>query len=183
MIVEKDFYAYLRRYRSDRLLVLLNKGPERICSLENLEMEDGIYTCLLSGEQMRLSQGTTTSLRVSAKSARVFSRVGPALESDVVIRVQVNAAPTSPGETVAIIGDCPELGDWDIREALPLECINRNTWFGEIGFSKSCGKPIAYKFVILSAMPDAAPHRENRTTRRRTIPHQGVSRWRDIWEE
>ncbi|MBL9169487.1 MAG: hypothetical protein JNN07_17230 [Verrucomicrobiales bacterium] len=183
LVVEADFYVFLRRYRSDRLLVFLNKGPERICSLGDVAMEDGAYTCLLSGEQMTVVNGTASPLAVPPRSARVFSRVGPPLTAPVLIRVQVNGAPTSPGETVAIIGDCPELGDWDIREAVPLECINRNTWFGEICFSQTCGKPMAYKFVILSAVTDAAPHRENRTTRRRAIPIQGVSRWRDIWEE
>ncbi len=181
--IEKDFYAFLRRYRGNRCLVVLNKGGAREVSFDNLDFPDGSYACLLTGQKISVLHGTMAPVSIQAKSAMVFSLVDRPLQSRSVVRVQVNRAPTKPGEVVAVIGDAPELGNWDLRHAVCLECINSNTWFGEICFDQSCGHVIAYKYVVLSSGPDAAPLRENRTTRRRGIPEESSARWRDSWEE
>ena len=35
----------------------------------------------------------------------------------------MNGYRTAPGEVLAVIGDCPELGDWDLSRAVKLEYI------------------------------------------------------------
>jgi cyclomaltodextrin glucanotransferase len=121
-------------------------------------------------------------IKLEECSARVFAWRGPTLEAKVIVRVQVNGAPTQPGDRLAVIGDCPELGRWDLREAHDLECVNGNTWFGEIPFEESTGRPVGYKFVIFPAGENSAPRRENRLVRRRLLVPEGCAKWRDEWE-
>ncbi len=105
------------------------------------------------------------------------------MEGKTVARLQLNGLFTKPGDSVVIIGDCPELGNWDISKGVPLEYINLNTWFTEIAFNESAGQSIAYKFAVLHADPNSAPGRENRPCRRRALGTEGVAKWRDSWEE
>lgn len=76
-------------------------------------------------------------------------------------------------------GDCPELGNWDIRKAYGLEYINQNTWFGEIPFLESAGKPISYKYLKLR--PNQSPLVENVISRRWILAEKGTVKWRDTW--
>ena len=53
-IVEKDLYAFVRKYRQSRCAVILNKGMER--TIENLDTElpDGAHQCILTGEKIEV---------------------------------------------------------------------------------------------------------------------------------
>jgi cyclomaltodextrin glucanotransferase len=107
---------------------------------------------------------------------------GNEIEGKALAMILVNGAPTKPGDRLAVIGDCPELGCWDLERAIELECVNPNTWFGEIPFDPSAGQTVSYKYVIFPADQNAAPHRENRWVRRRLIPPEKCVKWRDQWE-
>lgn len=179
--VDPDAYVYLRRYRDSRCLVFLNKGGARRLRVEHLEFPDGEHECLLSGTRMNCAGGIA-ELDLPERAALVFRSHGRAVEGKAVVRVQLNGPPTLPGDRLAIIGDAPELGRWDLREAIDLECINANTWFGEIGLGESTGTAVAYKFVIFRADENLPPERENRGVRRRLVPTEGTCKWRDYWE-
>jgi cyclomaltodextrin glucanotransferase len=182
IVVEGDLYVYLRRYRDSRCLVVINRGEEdREVDLVNLDYPDGKHRCLLSGAEIEILDGNLATT-VPARGARVFARRGSRIRAATVIRLQVNGAPTQPGDRVLVIGDCEELGKWDIREGIELECINSNTWFGELPFDANAGKTIGYKLVVISPS-DPAPRRENRVVRRRLVIPDGFAKWRDRWEE
>jgi cyclomaltodextrin glucanotransferase len=180
--VDPDLYAYLRRYGNARCLVVLNRGGEREITLSSLDLPEGKHRCLLTGQEIEVQEGRA-AVPVPGRSALIFSVRTPSVMAKSLVHVQINGAPTQPGETLAVIGDCPELGAWDLRGARVLECVNRNTWFGELAFEESTGKPVAYKYVIFSSEKDAAPRRELRIVRRRSIAEQGMAKWRDVWEE
>ena len=182
-IVEKDLYAFVRKYQKSRCVVILNKGPERV--IENLETElpDGKHHCVLSGEEIETKDGMLSNFKIAAGQCRVFSFVGPRVEGKTIARLQLNGLFTQPGDSVVVIGDCPELGRWDIGKGIPLEYINQNTWFTELSFNESAGQSVAYKFAILHPTPDSAPGRENRPGRRRAVGSEGTAKWRDVWEE
>jgi cyclomaltodextrin glucanotransferase len=93
--------------------------------------------------------------------------------------VQLNGVQTQPGETIVVTGDCPELGNWDISKAYPLEYINTNTWFAEIPFDESVGKMVTYKYAMWR--DGQAPLRENLVARRWVIANEGTVKWRDVW--
>jgi cyclomaltodextrin glucanotransferase len=179
--VDADSYVFTRCYRDSRCLVMLNKGEARQLELENLELPDGEHTCLLTGETLHFQDGRVT-VDLPEQSARVFAIRGKPVEGQAVIRLQINGAPTQPGDRLAVIGDCPELGRWDLREAYHLDCINSNTWFGEIPFNESAGRAVGYKYVIFSGCEGQGPLRENRAVRRRLVTPDGIAKWRDRWD-
>ena len=122
-------------------------------------------------------------MKVGGGQARVFSFVGERVRAKSIVRLQLNDIATLPGDKILVIGDCPELGLWDLEKGVALEYVNHNTWFGELAFNESAGKSIAYKLVVIHPQPDAAPGRENRVVRRRPIAESGMAKWRDAWEE
>jgi cyclomaltodextrin glucanotransferase len=182
-IVEKDLYVFIRKYRDCRCLVILNKGPERTIDAIDTELQNGTHVCLLTGDKLEVKEGRATSVQIGATQAKVFSFVGERVDGKVIARIQLNGAFTQPGDKLAIIGDCPELGEWDIEKAIVMEYVNLNLWFAEVAFDESAGKTIAYKYIFLHPEPNSAPGRENRTGRLRAIPMEGISKWRDVWEE
>lgn len=180
--VDAESYVFLRRYRDSRCLVILNKGPERALELKDLELPDGTYRCLLHQTEIRVEKGCA-KVTLPQNRATVLVTRGQPVRANSVIRLQVNGAPTKFGDRLLVIGDCDELGNWDLSRGYELECVNSNTWFGELPFDDNAGRTIGYKFVILSADENTAPHRENRTVRRRLVPAAGAAKWRDRWEE
>jgi len=181
-IVEKDLYVFLRKYQDSRCLVILNKGLERTFDVDT-ELPDGEHYCILTGEKVVLKNRQLLGYKIGTGQCRIFSFVGKRVEGKTVARLQLNGLFTQPGDSVVIIGDCPELGNWDISKGVQLEYINLNTWFTEIAFNESAGQSIAYKFAVLHADPNSAPGRENRPCRRRAVGAEGVAKWRDSWEE
>lgn len=109
----------------------------------------------------------------------IISYVGEKVKGKTIVRAQVNGITTQLGETVVVIGDCPELGNWDLSKAYALEYINANTWFGEISFNESAGKAISYKYALLRE--NQSPVRENLVNRRWILAPQGVVKWQDVW--
>ena len=179
--IDAETYVFLRRYRDSRCLVFLNKGPAREITVENLEFPDGEHACLLTGRNLKIEGGKTT-VSIEPDSAVVLSVRADPVAGKSLIRLQVNGAPTSPGDRLAVIGDCEELGKWDLRGACFMECINSNTWFCELAFDTSAASVIGYKYVIFSAGTDV-PLRENREVRHRMVAKEGTAKWRDRWEE
>jgi cyclomaltodextrin glucanotransferase len=182
-IVEKDLYVFVRKYREARCLVILNKGVERTIESIDTEMPNGVHQCILTGEKIETHDGRATGIKIPGGQARVFSYVGERVQAKSIARVQLNGLFTQPGDSVVVIGDCAELGNWDIEKGVHLEYINLNTWFTELAFNESAGQSVAYKFAVLHSGPNMPPGRENRPVRRRAIATEGVSKWRDVWEE
>jgi cyclomaltodextrin glucanotransferase len=182
-IAEKDLFVFLRKYRDSRCLTILNKGPERTIESLDTELPNGEHHCILTGEKIEVRDGKLDQFKIGQSQARIFSFVGERVVGATVARLQLNGVFTKPGDSVIVIGDCPELGSWDLGKGVPLEYINPNTWFAEIAFNESAGKSVAYKFAVLHSEANSAPGRENRPCRRRAVAAEGVAKWRDVWEE
>jgi cyclomaltodextrin glucanotransferase len=178
--VDEHTYVFLRRFRESRCLVIINHGPEREITLEHLEFPNGSYKCLLSGRAVDFKDGAAT-LALNENDALVMAVHTRSPKAETVIRIQVNGAPTQPGDRLAVIGDCPELGHWDLQRSFDLECVNSNTWFGEVPFNESSGRTIAYKYVIFPKNPGLQPQRELRLARRILVPPGKSAKWRDHW--
>jgi cyclomaltodextrin glucanotransferase len=176
-----DVYAFTRIYTDSRVLVVLNRGGATTLPELDAEMPDRTHRCLLDGAELRVAGGKTAPLQLPPKSVHVFPVEGRRLKGKLLVRVQVNAAPTKPGDWVGLIGDCAEMGDWDVERAVRLECVNPNTWFGEVLLDERAGQAVAYKYAVFRA-GGGLPQRENMTGRRRVLPEKGVVKWRDVWE-
>ncbi|MDX2230888.1 MAG: alpha-amylase family glycosyl hydrolase [Leptolyngbyaceae cyanobacterium bins.349] len=177
--ITPDVYSYVRRYRDSRCFVVLNRGGDVTLPEIQTDLPDGEHTCVVTHNKYEVKDGKITNLQLEMRGVIVLSHVGDRVKAQTIVRAQVNGVQTQPGETIVVIGDCPELGNWDIAKAYPLEYINSNTWFGEIPFEESAGKLISYKYVLLRE--GQAPLRENITPRRWVVASEGTVKWRDTW--
>ncbi len=178
ILVTDHAFGYMRRYRDSRCLVLMNKGEATVIESLAVDLPDRDYLCALTHRKITVQSGQISNLELDSHEVIVLSRVGQRVRGKTIVRVQLNGLATQPDERIVVTGDCPELGNWDITQAYPLEYINRNNWFGEIPFNQSAGQTIAYKYAIVRA---DIPVRENLTCRRWKLAEEGVVKWRDTW--
>lgn len=183
--VSPDVYVFTRRYRKYRCVVAINRSLEP-ATLEKIQTElpDGHFTCILTQQEIEVKDGGFAALTLPPQGAWVFTHDDePPVNGKTVVRVQVNSLSTQPGQVVVVSGDCPELGNWDMAHAYPLEYISSNCWFGEIPFDESAGRRVAYKYAIREVQPNGelSHIRENIICRRRIIPGEGITKWRDHW--
>ncbi|MEN9240394.1 MAG: carbohydrate-binding module family 20 domain-containing protein, partial [Thermostichales cyanobacterium SZTDM-1c_bins_54] len=174
-----DLWCYTRRYRDSRCFVALNRGEATTIERVETQLPDGEHTCVLTRRKIQVQGGAISNLELGTREVIVISHVGERIKAPVIVRAQLNGVNTQPGEYIIVIGDCPELGCWDIAKGYPLEYINPNTWFGEIPFHQSVGKAIAYKYVL--CREGHAPIRENLVARRWVLGESGIVKWRDQW--
>jgi cyclomaltodextrin glucanotransferase len=174
-----DVYCYVRRYRDSVVFVAMNRGNSVTLEEVDTELPDGEHTEVLSRRKFEVKDGKLYNLELGSREVMIFSRVGERVKAKTIVRAQLNNVQTQPGEKIVVIGDCPELGNWDIGKGFPLEYINTNTWFGEIPFNESAGKLISYKYALLRE--GQSPLRENLVCRRWVLVSEGTVKWRDKW--
>ncbi|MFB2933975.1 alpha-amylase family glycosyl hydrolase [Aerosakkonemataceae cyanobacterium BLCC-F154] len=177
--ITPDVYCYVRRYRDSRCFVAMNKGDYVKIDIPSTDLEDGEYICILTGRQFEVKHGQLLGLELKRKEMIILSYLGDRVKGKTIVRAQLNGVQTRLGETIVVTGDCPELGNWDISKAYPLEYINPNTWFAEIPFNESAGKAIAYKYAMWR--DNQEPVRENLVNRRWILVPEGTVKWQDNW--
>lgn len=177
--INADIYCFTRSYRDSRCFVAINKGNPTTIDVKATGLEDGEYYCILSNRRFEVQGGALTGLFLDHQAVIILSYIGDRVRGKTIVRVQVNGLKTQLGETMVVIGDCPELGSWDIRQAYALEYINANTWFGEIPFNESAGKAITYKYAL--RRDNQSPIYENLVCRRWILVNQGTVKWQDSW--
>ncbi len=133
----------------------------------------------LTQRTFNIQNGKLSGLELSSKEIIILSYIGDRVKGQTIARVQLNGISTQPGETVVVTGDCPELGNWDISKAYPLEYINSNTWFGEIPFTTSSGKAISYKYAL--QRENDLPIYENVISHRWILAESGIVKWQNVW--
>jgi cyclomaltodextrin glucanotransferase len=177
--ITPDVYCYARKYRDSICFVALNRGAAVTIPEVQTDLPDGEHTCVLTRRKYEVSNGKILDLQLEERDAIVLSHVGERVKGQTIVRAQLNGVQTQPGETIVVTGDCPELGNWDISKAFPLEYINSSTWFGEIPFDESAGKLITYRYALWRE--NQAPLRENLVPRRWFVASEGTVKWRDMW--
>jgi len=170
--ISDSLYAFTRRYRDNRVFVIVNKGDSASLDIENSDLPDGCHTCLLTGQNVVVERGAIRHLYIQGKGACVLAVQGESLKATTVVKFQINDYVTHPGEVMAVCGDAPELGTWDVDRCPHLEFINGDVWFAEVGFNESAGRPIRFKFVVLR--PNGLePVHENLVCRTFLLPKGG----------
>lgn len=177
--ITPDVYCYIRKYRDSICFVALNRGAATTVPEVLTDLPDGEHTCVVTRRKFQVVEGKLIDLPLETRDVIVISHVGERVKAQTIIRAQLNGVNTQLGEKIVVIGDCPELGNWDIAKGYPLEYINTNTWFGEIPFDESAGKLISYKYVLLRE--GQSPLRENLVCRRWVVASEGTVKWRDMW--
>ena len=179
--ITPDIYCYIRSYRDSRCLVVMNKGNPVTIDLQSTNLSDGEYICLLTHRHFEVQDGNIWGLELDTKEIIILSYIGERVQGQTIARVQLNGITTQPGEEVVVVGDCPELGNWDINKAYALEYINQNVWFGEIPFNESAGSLIAYKYAL--RRKHQLPIYENTLGRRWGLAVEGIIKWNDTFQK
>ncbi len=81
------------------------------------------------------------------------------------ILIQVKAAAIQPNETLAVVGSCPALGEWNVSRALRLDDCTYPVWMVSID-AEEAGEAFEYKFVILDTSTGALKMWEGGNNRR-----------------
>jgi cyclomaltodextrin glucanotransferase len=180
--VSDSIYAYTRRYRDNRVFVVINRGGEACIDIGQTDLPDGLHHCLLTDNPITVSDGAIRQLPLAAKEACVIAVQGPPLQATTVVKFQINNYITHPGEVMAVCGGAPELGSWDVDRCPTLEFINGDAWFAEVGFNESAGKAIRFKFVVLRENGQE-PFYENLVCRSFLLPTSGSVKLDLDWDQ
>lgn len=178
-----DVYAFSRRYRDSRCFVALNRAADTTLQFVQTDLPDGEHTCVISGRKVCVEGGRILDLQLASREALVLAVEGTPVTGQVVVTIQVNGGDIEPGQYLGLIGDAPELGNWNHHMPTRLELINNSTWQATVAFDASIGKQVSYKYAIFTEGEADNVRRENRTSRRRELPKVGSGKWRDVWEE
>lgn len=175
-----DVYAYTRVYRGNCCLAVFNRGADARVTLGNVELPDGIYKDALSDRAVTVRGGRIENLALGRDSAFVTSYRAAAREkAGLELTFLLNGFASEFGQQVRVIGNCPELGNWDIEKSFKLEYINENLWLGNLPVTESAGKAIAYKFVVTKE--GGGTLYENRPAHFRHLPAEGFLELQHRW--
>jgi len=178
--LSEDLYAFTRVYRSSACLTVLNKGPKTMVTLNDIEFPDGVYKDALSDRAIRVCGGVIENLRLDADAAMVFSHLGEVKRhGGLTVSFMLNGLETAYGTSLKVIGNCPELGSWDVQKAFPLEYVNQNLWMGDIDIVESAGRQITYKFIAVNS--DGSTQYEDCIAHARLLPAEGYVINRHKW--
>ncbi|MFL6203570.1 MAG: carbohydrate-binding module family 20 domain-containing protein, partial [Thermoanaerobaculia bacterium] len=91
----------------------------------------------------------------------------------------VNSFVTSVGQDLYVVGNVPELGNWDVTKAVKLNWVDSDTWSGPVFFTSSRGSAIQYKYIMRSG---GSTTWENGSNRSYTVPSSGSGSRNDYWQ-
>jgi cyclomaltodextrin glucanotransferase len=154
-------------------MVMVNKSEQdHVVHAKAIRMPDGDHVCQLTGRTISINQGRIEGYGVPARSAMVISVAGQPVQGDVVVVFQLNGFETKPGQSLAIVGSCDELGNWHHDDAYGMEYVNQNTWIASVPFNYNAAKLVNFKFLI--RQDGAEPILESVINRKLLLPEQGT---------
>ncbi|MBI5490533.1 MAG: cyclomaltodextrin glucanotransferase [Deltaproteobacteria bacterium] len=175
-----DTYVFERAWGGSVCLAAFNRGAARAVGPITTTLPDGEHACVLTGRTVRVENGRIVELALGVDDSLVLSHVvAEAPARGTRLTFQLNGYATSFGERVAVVGSCPELGEWDAAKAPLLRYVNANLWEGDVDFPSSAGGLVRYRYVMLKDGAD--PIFESVRPRRTWIPPAGVETRLDRW--
>ena len=144
-------YAYQRGQGSDAVLVALNdSGGNRTLNMPNI---GGTSLPYANGTVLVDLLGSGKTCTVSAGQCSVTldnntPGVVLAPQNGVTVTFTVNGYTTQWGQNMYVVGNVPELGNWNPANAVPLNWVNSNSWSGPATFTSSAGQSIQFKFIV-----------------------------------
>lgn len=78
-----------------------------------------------------------------------------------------------------VVGNVPELGNWDPVNAVKLNWVDSDTWSGPVTFTSSAGQNIAFKFIVRQGSTTIWEGGGNRTY---SVPSSGTGNYEGWWQ-
>jgi cyclomaltodextrin glucanotransferase len=178
--ITDNIFVFHREYGYNFCVVAMNKGPEKLFDVAGVDIPDGTYEDLLSGKKITVENHRIIQLLLKENDTVVISKHDEIVKEETKITFQLNGYDTHFGEVVKVVGNCPELGGWDVSKAPSLQYINSGTWMGDVFITESFGKPVYYKYVVIDF--NKSIKYELRSNRSRFLPPKGHHvTWKNIW--
>ncbi len=175
-------YAYQRGQGSSAVLVALNdSGGTRTLSIPNI---GGVSLPYVNGTVLQDLLGSGKSCTVSAGKCTVtLDNTNPGVilapQSGVTVNFTVNGYVTQWGQNMYVVGNVPELGNWNPTNAVPLTWVDSDTWSGPATFTTSAGQSIQFKFIVRQGGTTIWEGGSNRTY---TVPSSGTGSYTGWWQ-
>lgn len=101
-----------------------------------------------------------------------------AVPGDVTVTFTVNGFVSQPGQDMYVVGNTPELGNWNPANAVPLTWQDSDTWSGPVTFTTSVGQTVEFKFIVKQSGSTIWQSGGNRST---AVPNSGSSNVTENW--
>ena len=119
-----------------------------------------------------------TTYGVQARSTLVLAARACNAGEAVKVDFTVNGFVTSSGQDMYVVGNKPELGNWDVTKAVKLNWVDSDTWSGPVFFTSSKGQAIEYKYIMRQGGSTTWESGSNRTY---TVPSSGTGSRNENW--
>ena len=127
-------------------------APGTYCNITAGNFENG--QC--SGPTVTVGSGGWATVSVNAMSALAIHGgaivgVTPTptpVPGGSTVTFTVNGFVTQPGQDMFVVGNVPELGNWNTANAVPLTWQSSSTWSGPVVFTTSAGQTVQFKFIV-----------------------------------
>ena len=179
-------YAYQRGQGNDAVLVALNdSGGTRTLTIPNvggvsLPYANGsvLQDLLGSGKSCTVSGGQCT-ITLDNNDPGVVLALQSGGGSSVDVTFTVNGYVTQFGQDMYVVGNVPELGNWNPANAVPLNWVDSDTWSGPVTFTTSAGQGIQFKFIVRQGSSTIWEGGGNRSY---TVPSSGTGSYTGSWQ-
>ena len=91
----------------------------------------------------------------------------------------MNGYVTQYGQDMYVVGNVPELGNWNPANAVPLSWVDSDTWSGPATFTTSAGQSIQFKFIVRQGGTTIWEGGGNRTY---SVPSSGTGSYTGWWQ-
>ena len=178
-------YAYQRGQGSSAVLVALNdSGGSRTLNIPNIS---GTSLPYANGTVLVDLLGSGKTCTVSAgKCAVTLDNNTPGVVmapqsggSSVTVNFTINGYTTQWGQNMYVVGNVPELGNWNVANAVPLNWVDSDTWSGPATFTTSAGQSIQFKFIVRQGGTTIWEGGSNRTY---SVPSSGSGSYTGWWQ-
>ncbi|MBK8900046.1 MAG: hypothetical protein IPM53_02570 [Anaerolineaceae bacterium] len=178
-------YAYQRGQGSSAVLVALNdSGGSRTLNMPNIGGTSLPYTngtvlvdLLGSGKTCTVSSGQCSVTLDNNTPGVVLAPQGGG--SGTTVTFTVNGYTTQWGQNMYVVGNVPELGNWNPANAVPLSWVDSDTWSGPATFTTSAGQSIQFKFIVRQGGTTIWEGGSNRTY---SVPSSGTGSYTGWWQ-
>ena len=87
------------------------------------------------------------------------------------VDLEVQCSCTAPGDTVVVVGSCPELGNWKADRGLPLRTSQElyPKWIGAVNIESCAARDVQFKLAILRP---CGPDWEQTENRNLSVPNE-----------
>ncbi|MBI2332671.1 MAG: hypothetical protein HYU84_11020, partial [Chloroflexi bacterium] len=196
-------YAFGRDDASDKFVIALHNNASArtlVINVSGYVANGTVLTDVLNGNTTYTVSSGTVSVPVLARWGAILMVGGSAptptptntpipatatptptaTASSVQVTFTEVGYVTSYGQDIYIVGNVPELGNWNTAQAVKLNWVNSNTWSGPVTFTTSKGQTIQYKYIVKD--PNGSIIWEGGSNHTYTVPSSGSGSRTDNWQ-